>query len=326
MKLTKIILLLISALTFFACEDKNIFPHPMTQPVKATDLSVLFTDLLALPDGRVAALVRKSDGSCAFAVIDKNGNFIQSRNLDFDNLLQLNYFYESSSGDYNIKFVHNKTDFFYWKLNNQLQCVYSKNDTIITSENKSFDYKLYAMMDDGKVAEINTVVSADNNVKKSKCKLRYLYYNDYSNNNEHYNAFEYDIETEDDFFATNALSFGDKIILYNECDYEMAPQKDNSLIKLNTKYRFYILNTDGSIVKSGECDNPIHYIKYVDGFFYIITSDDFMNVYTENDTGFYNWKITKIDVLGNEICTSDIISTYHLFENITILYQTQTEK
>ena len=238
MKLLKIIILaIIIATTILACEDKTVYTDPMEESVKALDLDAELGEIFALPDGRAAALVKttnydeKGKPNCAIAVIDKNGNYTLSGVIDDYNTCELKYLYESS-GMYYAK-IESKdaeaTGSLYLKLNHNVQPVYYYivESNIIDSynlENNCFDYQLYAMMDNGKFAEINTVVSNNDNGVQSKCKLRYLHYYDYTNFGEH-NAFEYDIETADGFFATDAVTFEDKIIIYNEFDNEFSSKE-----------------------------------------------------------------------------------------------------
>jgi hypothetical protein len=96
-----------------------------------------------------------------------------------------------------------------------------------------------------------------------------MHYYDYEFPNKDYNAFEYDIETADGFFATNAVAFEDKIVIYNEFDNGFSSKEgENKKIELddgsswyeyapyatihNEFNEYYILNYDGSIVKSGK--------------------------------------------------------------------------
>lgn len=341
-----IILAIIVTTTILACEDKTVYTDPMEESVKALDLDAELGEIFALPDGRAAALVKttnydeKGKTNCAIAVIDKNGNYTLSGVIDDYNTCELKYLYESS-GMYYAK-IESKdaeaTGSLYLKLNNNVQPVYYYivESNIIDSynlENNCFDYQLYAMMDNGKFAEINTVVSNNDNGVQSKCKLRYLHYYDYTNFGEH-NAFEYDIETADGFFATDAVTFEDKIIIYNEFDNEFSSKEgeyksieldDGSFQVRHVPYatihnefnEYYILNYDGSIVKSGKCDLPIQYIRYVDGNIYIITSDISLSDESDNQD-IFKWLITKIDISGNEIYTSDTIKTFGLLGNITI--------
>jgi hypothetical protein len=77
MKTLRIILALILTTTIFACEDKNIFPDPMSLPVKALELNVEIMDIFSLPDDRAAAFVKldkqSTDTKDAYqlAIIDK---------------------------------------------------------------------------------------------------------------------------------------------------------------------------------------------------------------------------------------------------------------
>ena len=343
MKALKIIIIAIIAATISACDEKNVFPDPMTIPVKALNLNVEITDIYAMPDGRAAALVKttydnENESYCEIAIIDKNCNYTLSGRLDTYNSCKLDDLYESSSGNYYAKLTSNDADIYYLKLNNKglPLNVHKGGSNIINSynlENNCFDYKLCAMMDNGEIAEINTIVTGDDDGVNSKCKLRYVHYVDYDLSPEYYNAFEYDIETADGFFATNAVSFENKIILYNEFNDITSKDGEYKAIEYdngglgygyvpyatihNEFNEYYILNTDGSIVKSGKCDFPIQYIRYVDGYIYIITSD--ISLTDESDDQYiYKWQIIKIDISGNEIYTSDPINTFYLSGNITI--------
>ena len=114
MKTLRIILSLILATTIFACEDKNIFPDPMTLPVKALDLNVEIMDIFSLPDDRAAAFVKldkqSTDTKDAYqlAIIDKHGNYTLSDVMYVFSLDEEQFadkqIYISSSGDICVKF------------------------------------------------------------------------------------------------------------------------------------------------------------------------------------------------------------------------------
>ena len=100
--------------TIFACEDKNIFPDPMSLPVKALDLNVEIMDIFSLPDDRAAAFVKldkqSTDTKDAYqlAIIDKHGNYTLSDvmyvfSLDEEQVAD-KQIYISSSGDIFVKF------------------------------------------------------------------------------------------------------------------------------------------------------------------------------------------------------------------------------
>lgn len=286
MKLTKIILLLISALTFFACEDKNIFPHPMTQPVKATEIDVKVKNVFAMPDGRVAALVcnDRLEYDYSVSIVDRNGLLSSSDifNIGSENGIKIRV---SSSGDLYV--LHNDTITFYRaiaKINNKGHVVYNRSafDAEELYKNINTQYKGTVGSGIGVFMMLNSGEGAF--LLDKPCRIC---------------VFDNEGFFKNLMYQWTNFSSDD----YHDCCF---PFEDKFIF--NYHNYFYIINIDGSLVcnKAISSDLPIKFFNYLHGFIYMVASDG------------SKWIVSKIDTTGNIIYKTDPIFAYSLLENLTV--------
>lgn len=107
-----------------------------------------------------------------------------------------------------------------------------------------------------------------------------------------------------DFNCTNVFAYEDKLFLYN------------------TSGDYCIFNTNGTFVNNGSLGNNIFKIHYADGFLYVITHEeevvDFLEEEPEpkDNNGVYQWGITKIDNQGNQQFTY-VVESLAMFGNFS---------
>jgi len=321
MKTLKIILSLIFSLTFFACEDKNVFPDPMTMPIKALDLNVEILNLYTLSDGRAAALINVNDkmkekitGKDAYqlAIIDKNGNYTLSDvmyflELDEDEIAQTQL-YESSSGEIFINFqIIGITYTNIVKLDKDGHIIYSKDDEGVERESDGiYSYNLYTMFDNGEIADLSYNLEydyEDDEIVDSFCFLNII--NNYGDKKNLY------FPINGDYYWTHIFSFEDKLCLYKSRFSIYFYINEQNLE--NDDYGYIIANNDGTTIKSGSLSSPISDIKYINGYIYVVTMDE-----TSLDLIVPQWNVTKMDTNGEIISTSDKIQASYLSPNFTV--------
>ena len=306
-----------ATVALFACENKNIFPDPTTLPVKALDLDALVYNIRATSDGRMAAIIKTTldadYDNHSIALIDRYGNYTFSDSFkmtmaDEGNIeLQI-----SQSGEFFLHDSYNpRSSCNNIKIDQNGHIAYQLHEEGYKYEYTDYNYAeiytIYTLLDNGDCARLNFITTRTND--------EYIISGSYLNiidKNGVVNNLRYNIETESDFFASKAISFEDKLFLYSKNSDLSASYN------ITDNHEYYILNLDGSYVNSGCFENPIQYVKYVDGFVYVITTDMYDYDDAEDDTGVYQWVITQMDTSGNIIRTFDTINSYFVLDNITI--------
>ena len=322
MKTLRIILSLILATTIFACEDKNIFPDPMTLPVKALDLNVEIMDIFSLPDDRAAAFVKldkqSTDTKDAYqlAIIDKHGNYTLSDVMYVFSLDEEQFadkqIYISSSGDIFVKFqVREIAASNIVKLNKDGHIIYSNDNKGIRRETDYiYSYYLYSMYDNGEIAVLRSNIFNDN---ESPSVYYFLEIIDNQGNPKNIAYF-----IDRDYYWTNIIPFEDKFFLYNSYMGINGYYYDNDIELSNPDFGYCILNADGTTVKLDKLNIPIYDVKYVDGNIYFTSLLGAVETDDEDGSFIAQWCITKMDTSGEVVIQSEIIQASYLSPNITV--------
>ncbi len=320
MKTLRIILALILTTTIFACEDKNIFPDPMSLPVKALELNVEIMDIFSLPDDRAAAFVKldkqSTDTKDAYqlAIIDKHGNYTLSDvmyvfSLDEEQVAD-KQIYISSSGDIFVKFqVREIAASNIVKLNKDGHIIYSNDNEGIRRETDNiYSYNLYSMYDNGEIAVLRS------NIYNFNDEISVYYYLDIIDNQGNFKNIVYSVTNE--CYWDNVLSCEDKFFLYNTIggirgDYFGY----DDIFLFGPKFGYCIVASDGSTVKSAKFGSNVYDVRYVDGYIYYTSLVIDAEV---DDATLYKYFITKMDASGEIVTTSDTIQTSYLLPNFTV--------
>lgn len=322
MKTLRIILSLILATTIFACEDKNIFPDPMTLPVKALDLNVDIMDVFSLSDGRAAAFVKLDKQSTAtkdayqLAIIDKHGNYTLSDVMYFTKLDKEQeadkLIYVSSSGEIFVKYqVREIAASNIVKLDKDGHIIYSNDNEGIRRETDNiYSYNLYSMYDNGEIAVLRS------NIYNFNDEISVYYYLEIIDNQGNPKNITYYMDS--DYYWTNIIPFEDKFFLYNSYMGINGYYYDYDIELSNPDFGYCILNADGTIVKLDKLNIPIYDVKYVDGNIYFTSLLGAVETDDEDGSFIAQWCITKMDTSGEVVIQSEIIQASYLSPNITV--------
>lgn len=322
MKTLRIILALILATTIFACEDKNIFPDPMTLPVKALDLNVDIMDVFSLSDGRAAAFVKldkqSTDVKDAYqlAIIDKHGNYTLSDVMYFTKLDEEQeadkLIYVSSSGEIFVKYqVREIAASNIVKLDKDGHIIYSNdNEGIIRETDDIYSYYLYSMYDNGEIAVLRS------NIYNFNDEISVYYYLEIIDNQGNPKNITYHMDS--DYYWTNIIPFEDKFFLYNSYMGINGYYYDYDIELSNPDFGYCILNADGTTVKLDKLNIPIYDVKYVDGNIYFTSLLGAVETDDEDGSFIAQWCITKMDTSGEVVIQSEIIQASYLSPNITV--------
>ena len=322
MKTLRIILALILASTIFACEDKNIFPDPMTLPVKALDLNVDIMDVFSLSDGRAAAFVKLDEQSTVtkdayqLAIIDKHGNYTLSDVMYFTKLDKEQeadkLIYVSSSGEIFVKYqVREIAASNIVKLDKDGHIIYSNdNEGIIRETDNIYSYNLYSMYDNGEIAVLRS------NIYNFNDEISVYYYLEIIDNQGNPKNIAYHIDR--DYYWTNIIPFEDKFFLYNSYMGINGYYYDYDIELSNPDFGYCILNADGTTVKLDKLNIPIYDVKYVDGNIYFTSLLGAVETDDEDGSFIAQWCITKMDTSGEVVIQSEIIQASYLSPNITV--------
>ena len=322
MKTLRIILALILASTIFACEDKNIFPDPMTLPVKALDLNVDIMDVFSLSDGRAAAFVKldkqSTDTKDAYqlAIIDKHGNYTLSDVMYFTKLDEEQeadkLIYVSSSGEIFVKYqVREIAASNIVKLDKDGHIIYSKDDKSFVHNGDGFySYYLYSMYDNGEIAVLRS------NFFNFNDEITVYYFWEIIDNQGNPKNITYHMDS--DYYWTNIIPFEDKFFLYNSYMGINGYYYDYDIELSNPDFGYCILNADGTTVKLDKLNVPIYDVKYVDGNIYFTSLLGAVETDDEDGSFIAQWCITKMDTSGEVVIQSEIIQASYLSPNITV--------
>ena len=322
MKTLRIILALILASTIFACEDKNIFPDPMTLPVKALDLNVDIMDVFSLSDGRAAAFVKldkqSTDTKDAYqlAIIDKHGNYTLSDVMYFTKLDKEQeadkLIYVSSSGEIFVKYqVREIAASNIVKLDKDGHIIYSKDDKSFVHNGDGFySYYLYSMYDNGEIAVLRS------NFFNFNDEIAVYYFWEIIDNQGNPKNITYYMDR--DYYWTNIIPFEDKLFLYNSYMGINGYYYDYDIELSNPDFGYCILNADGTTVKLDKLNIPIYDVKYVDGNIYFTSLLGAVETDDEDGSFIAQWCITKMDTSGEVVVQSEIIQASYLSPNITV--------
>ena len=322
MKTLRIILSLILATTIFAREDKNIFPDPMTLPVKALDLNVDIMDVFSLSDGRAAAFVKLDKQSTAtkdayqLAIIDKHGNYTLSDVMYFTKLDKEQeadkLIYVSSSGEIFVKYqVREIAASNIVKLDKDGHIIYSNDNEGIRRETDNiYSYNLYSMYDNGEIAVLRS------NIYNFNDEISVYYYLEIIDNQGNPKNITYYMDS--DYYWTNIIPFEDKFFLYNSYMGINGYYYDYDIELSNPDFGYCILNADGTIVKLDKLNIPIYDVKYVDGNIYFTSLLGAVETDDEDGSFIAQWCITKMDTSGEVVIQSEIIQASYLSPNITV--------